>query len=155
MKEDGLADAARNLLQIPPLIHRCVRSAISTLMLQDPAFVPQVTKQQLELLIVLEEEGTQQVAEIGNKLHIAKAQMTQLLDKLAKQGLIDREPSLTDRRAINVSLSTHGRRVLGTEKETIRQAAEGLLARVPEKDLKELSASLQKVQEIVSKIDQS
>jgi DNA-binding MarR family transcriptional regulator len=155
MTQDVLESAAMDLLQIPPLIHRHVRRALSTLALQDPQFNPRVTKQQFEILITLEEEGTQQVAEIGKKLHIAKAQMTQLLDKLSKQAFIERSPSQADRRVINVSLSAHGRVVLAADKEKLRQATVDLVATLSDADLIDLSVSLQKVRDIVSRIDQS
>lgn len=153
MSQEILSAAVANLLQIPPLIHRSVRQAIARLVLDNPEIQPAVTKQQFEILNTLDEEGTLQVAEIGKKLYIAKAQMTQLLDKLSKLGLIEKKPSSADRRAIDVSLSAHGRTVLVSDKEKIRQAVVDVLSKVSDDDLLELSASLQKVRDIVSRIE--
>ena len=154
MTRDALERAALDLLQIPPLIFRSIRRAISMTAALDPDLDLHVSHQQFEVIVLLDEEGTLQVAEIGNRLQIAKAQMTQVMDKLSELGLIERETNPADRRAINVSLSTRGRTVLEANKERLRNAVKEAMSAISDEDLAELSVSLRKVQNIMAMIDQ-
>jgi DNA-binding MarR family transcriptional regulator len=153
MKRDALEKAALDLLQIPPLINRSVRRAITMTAALDTDLELNVTHQQFEVIVLLDEEGTLQVAEIGRKLQIAKAQMTQVMDKLSELGLVERKTNPTDRRAINVSLSDRGKAVLGANKERLRNAVKETMSAITDEDLAELSASLRKVQDIMAMID--
>lgn len=151
MKRKILEKAALDLMQIPPLLHRSSRRTMKRAVVLDLGL--HVTHQQFEVLILLEEEGTLQVAEIGKKLQIAKAQMTQMMDKLADLDLIKREVNPSDRRAINISLSPRGKKILEGNKIRFRNAVKETIAALSVEDLQELSASLRKVQEIMGSID--
>jgi len=151
MKREILEKAALDLMQIPPLIHRSSRRTMKRVGVLDLAL--HVTHQQFEVLILLEEEDTLQVAEIGKKLQIAKAQMTQMLDKLSELGLIKREVNPSDRRAINISLSSRGKSILQGNKVRFRNAVKETISVLSDEELQELSASLRKVQEIMGSID--
>jgi len=154
MTRDVLQKAALDLLQIPPLINRSVRRAITMTAALEPDLDLNVTHQQFEVIVLLDEEQTLQVAEIGKKLQIAKAQMTQVMDKLSELGLIEREINPADRRAINVSLSPRGKTVLEANKERLRNAVKETMSSISDEDLEELSASLRKVQNIMAMIDE-
>jgi DNA-binding MarR family transcriptional regulator len=153
MTKDVLTRAILDLLYIPPLIHRGVRRAVAAMSAQDPDFKIDLTPQQVEILSFLDEKGVHRVAEIGKKLQIAKAQMTQIMDKLAERGLINRETSSEDRRAINISLSSQGRYLLAINQEKLGEAVRKNISQLSDEDLNELSASLQKVRDIMDKID--
>ncbi len=154
MTREMLEKAALDLLQIPPLIFRSVRRAIAMTTAIDPDLDLNVSHQQFEVIVLLDEEGTLQVAEIGRRLQIAKAQMTQVMDKLSDLGLIERKINPSDRRAINISLSPRGRTVLEANKVRLRNAVKETMSALSDEDLEELSASLRKVQEIMAVIDQ-
>jgi DNA-binding MarR family transcriptional regulator len=151
MKRDLLEKAALDLMQIPPLIHRSARQTIKKAKILDLGL--HVTHQQFEVLILLEEESTLQVAEIGKKLQIAKAQMTQMMDKLAELSLIEREVNPSDRRAINISLSPRGGTILKENKIRFRNAVKETISALSDNDLEELSTSLRKVQDIMASIN--
>jgi len=153
MKREILEKAALDLMQIPPLLHRSSRRTMKQTVALDLGL--HVTHQQFEVLILLEEEGTLQVAEIGRKLQIAKAQMTQMMDKLADLGLINREVNPSDRRAINISLSPRGKTILEENKVGFRNAVKDSISALSDEDLQELSASLRRVQEIMGSLDNS
>lgn len=153
MKRDILERAALDLMQIPPLIHRSVRRALAMTAVLDPDLDLNVTHQQFEVIVLLEEAGTLKVAEIGRKLQVAKAQMTQVMDKLSELGLILRETNPSDRRAIDVSLSPRGKTVLEANKVRLRNAVKESMSALSDEQLGELSGSLRKVQEIMAVID--
>jgi DNA-binding MarR family transcriptional regulator len=150
MKRKFLEKAALDLMQIPPLLHRTSRRTMKRAEVLDLGL--HVTHQQFEVLILLEEADTLQVAEIGKKLQIAKAQMTQMMDKLSDLDLINREVNPSDRRAINISLSPHGKTILKGNKVRFRNAVQESISVLSDRELQELSASLRKVQEIMGSI---
>ena len=151
MTRNILERTARDLLKIPPLIFRSTRRAIAMKTL-DPDLDLIVTHQQFEVISLLGEEGTLKVVEIGRLLQIAKAQMTQVMDKLSEIGLIERKMNPSDRRAIDVSLSDLGRTVLDANTVRYQKAVKETMAALSDADLEELSASLRRVQDIMALI---
>jgi DNA-binding MarR family transcriptional regulator len=150
MNSDLLEKVALELISIPPLIHRSVQRTFSKKSNND--FDINITRNHFEILRLLEEEGTLQVAEIGQKLHISKAQMTHLIDKLVMMKFVEREPSTSDRRAINISLSTHGRKTMEEKKIGILNAIKESISTLTVEDLKHLSESLRNLKDTLSKL---
>ena len=106
MRRDLLANLAENLLSVVPLIYRKTRKNLT-----EPLIINleiNITPLQIEILLLLEKEKVLCVSEIGERLQIAKAQMTQLIDKLADLSLIKRRTNETDRRTINIALTDRG-----------------------------------------------
>jgi MarR family transcriptional regulator, lower aerobic nicotinate degradation pathway regulator len=64
---------------------------------------------QLGILSLLESEGAMVQARLSERLRIDKATMVSLLNDLQQQGLIERRPHLTDRRAFEIHLLESGR----------------------------------------------
>ncbi len=152
MTRNILERAALDLLQIPPLVFRSARRAIAMKTVLDSDLDMLVTHQQFEVISLLGEEETLKVAEIGKRLQIAKAQMTQVMDKLSELGLIERKTNPEDRRATNVSLSDRGRTVLDANMMRYQKAVKETMAALSDADLAELSASLRRVQDIMALI---
>jgi DNA-binding MarR family transcriptional regulator len=147
---DILETTASDLLNIPPLIFRMVRRQLyeSTLSaLNDSEF--HISPRNFEILRLLDEEGMLHIAEIGERLHIAKAQMTQLIDYLVKFELIEKKPDTTDRRVSNIMISKHGRVVLNEHKGKILRAMKQSLSALTERELKDVSDSLCKLRNIL------
>lgn len=63
-------------------------------------------------LMVLQEQGSMAVTEIGQRLFISRSQMTFCLDRLIILGLIQRQPDPSDRRRIMIDLTLRGRWVI-------------------------------------------
>jgi len=51
-------------------------------------------------------------AELADLSHVTRATMTGLIDTLERDGLVKREPDLTDRRMMSVTLTTKGQALL-------------------------------------------
>ncbi|MBE0431101.1 MAG: MarR family transcriptional regulator, partial [Dehalococcoidia bacterium] len=79
-RKDILEQTAIDLLSIPPLVFRQIRRKLikTTLAGLDAG----ITLHHVEIIRLLEKEGELHVAEIGDRLQIARAQMTALVDKL-------------------------------------------------------------------------
>jgi DNA-binding MarR family transcriptional regulator len=90
---------------------------------------------------ILKEEGTLHPAEIGEKLCIAKAQMTHLIDKLVEQNLVKREGGEDDRRTINLTLTGNGNKLLEEQDILFTNALRDNMASLTDAELETLSNS--------------
>jgi DNA-binding MarR family transcriptional regulator len=66
-----------------------------------------LTPQQAQLLCQLA-RGPIGMAALGRTLHLEKSSLTGLIDRVERRGLVARAPDEHDRRALKVSLTSHG-----------------------------------------------
>jgi MarR family 2-MHQ and catechol resistance regulon transcriptional repressor len=150
MQNDIFRRVAVDLLSIPPLLFREIRRKLIRTTLAD---IPvDITPIHFEILRLLEEEGTLHVAEIGEKLQIARAQMTQLIDKLVDLNMVERNFDSADRRIINVTITSEGSTVLEERKDSIMSAIQETVSCLTDAELEDLSNSLRKLRDILSKL---
>ena len=150
MRSDILGEAAVDLLSIPPLIFRIIRKKLINTTLAD--INVDIKFPHFEIMIVLKEEGTLHPAEIGEKLLIAKAQMTHLIDKLVDLKLVEREMDPTDRRTLNIALSEKGRKLLETHENNITNAVREYISCLEDKEIEDLSRSLRILRDTLLKL---
>jgi DNA-binding MarR family transcriptional regulator len=150
MRNDILERAAVDLLSIPPLIFRGIRRKLIKTTLAD--IDASITPHHFEIIRLLEEEGTLHVAEIGERLQIARAQMTQLIDKLVDLDLVERQTDITDRRTINITLSSRGKIILEEHKNSVMSVIRETMSYLSDEELEDLSNSLRKLKDILSKL---
>lgn len=150
MRKDILERVAIDLLSIPPLIFRQIRRNLikTTLAGIDAGITPH----HFEIIRLLEKEGKLHVAEIGDRLQIARAQMTKLIDKLVDLKLVERRTDVADRRTATITLSTHGKAVLEEHKTSIMNAIRETMKQLSDEDLKDLSDTLRKLQDTLSRL---
>lgn len=101
---------------------------------------------------VLKEEGTLHVAEIGEKLQIAKAQMTHLIDKLVGLNLVERQMNSADRRTLNIALTDKGRTLLEEHENCLVTTVRENMSSLTDKELETLSASLRNLRDTLFKL---
>jgi DNA-binding MarR family transcriptional regulator len=150
MNSRNLEIVAEDLLSIPPIIFRIVRNKLIKTTLIDIG--ADITPHQFEIIRLLMEEGTLHVAEICQRLQIAKAQMTQLIDKLVDLNIVERKLGKTDRRIINIALTAQGRTLLEEHKNSVIRAVNETMSFLTEKELEDLSDSLRKLRDILMKL---
>ena len=150
MREDILERVATDLPSIPPLIFREIRGKLIRTTLAD--IDADITPLHFEIIRLLDKEGKLHVTEIGNRLRIAKAQMTKLTDKLVDLKLVERQTDVTDRRTCIVALSPRGKTVLKEHRGSIMNAIRETMRQLSDEDLKDLSDTLRKLQDILSKL---
>jgi len=150
VREDILEKAAIDLLSIPPLIFREIRTKLIRTTLAD--IDAGITPHHFEIIRLLEQEGKLHVAEIGDRLHIARAQMTKLIDKLVYLKFVERQTDVADRRATIIILSTYGKAVLREHKTSVMNAIRESMGQLPDEDLRDLSDTLRRLQDILSKL---
>ena len=150
MREDILEKVATDLLSIPPLIFREIRGKLIKTTLAD--IDANITPLHFEIIRLLEKEGKLHVTEIGNRLRIAKAQMTKLTDKLVDLKLVERQTDVTDRRTCMITLSPRGKTVLEKHRASLMNALRETMEQLSDEDLRDLSNTLRKLQDILSKL---
>ena len=140
---------AEELLTIPPLIFRSIRRKLLKTLLADIDL--DVSPLHIEILKLLEGAGALNITEIGEKLQIARAQMTHLIDRLVDLGMVERQAGKDDRRMINIILTGRGKAILKEQGDYIRNAFKEILAGLTDEELKDISASLSKLRDVFSK----
>lgn len=150
MRKEKLRGIAFDLLSVPPFITRCLRRRLVKHTFGE--IMKKFTPLHMEIIRLLEEEGSLYIGEIGEKLQIASAQMTKLIDKLVDMKLVERKPALNDRRAINIALTDYGNTVLEENKVVLANAMLDTMTDLTEEDLENLSHSLENVRQILSKL---
>ena len=150
MRSESLGKVAVDLLSIPPLIFRLLRRKLIKTTLAD--IDVDIKFPHLEIMKVLREEGTLHVAEIGEKLQIAKAQMTHLLDKLVDLNLVERRMNSADRRTLNIALTARGRALLDEHENFLVNTVRDYMSSLSDKELETFSSSLRNLRDTLFKL---
>ncbi len=140
----------RDFLSIPPLIRRSINKKVlkSAFAQTEEA----ISLPQFEIMKTLKEAGTKHIAEIGERLSIPKPQMTQLIDRLVSLEIVERQADATDRRVINIALTKKGRKMIEERDCLVKRSIEEKLSCLTDEELRELSVSLRKLSDILSKL---
>jgi DNA-binding MarR family transcriptional regulator len=151
MKKDVLEKATANFLSLPPIIHRTLRQKLGRAPSGD-VFEKILTSIHSEIIWLLEEEGPLSIGEISSQLMIAKAQMTQLIEKLVKLNIVERRAVKGDRRKIEIAFTDAGKAFLKEHKKDVDKKFIDSMSDLTEGDLKSLTESLATVKNILSKL---
>lgn len=150
MKRSVLDSVVKDLLSITPLIRRSIqRKVVRTAFAQ---IEEDITLPHLEIMKILQEEGTKYIAEIGERLQIPKPQMTHLIDRLEKLEIAARQADTTDRRMSNIMLTDKGRQIIEELDQVINESIKAKLSYLTEDELRELSVSLKKLGDILYRL---
>ena len=150
MGSDIPGRVAVDLLSIPPLVFRIIRRKLINTTLADIDM--DIRFPHIEIMSVLKEEGTLHPAEIGERLQIAKAQMTHLVDKLVELVLVERNVGAVDRRTINITLTDKGRSFMEQHENIVFNAVGEYISDLEESELETLSTSLRNLRDILFKL---
>lgn len=109
---------------------------------------------QYRTLGTLIREGTPlPMSELGKRLYISKPYMTVLVDQLIQDGHVKRIPDTRDRRVINIAITAEGSRHLKQAVSLYKGNIKYILADMDRQDLEDLCQSLEKIRNIISRID--
>ena len=72
------------------------------------------------LMVVLTEEAVS-ITEISHILKISKQQMTTVIDKLVKNGLVQKQADINDRRRFVITLLPAGKQIIDDQNEIVRK----------------------------------
>ncbi len=150
MRDEIMSRVALDLLSVPHLIFRLVRRKLMAMAPAEPE--ANLKLLHFEIMRVLKEEGAMHVAKIGERLLIAKAQMTHLIDKLVELGFVEREIGSEDRRTMDISLTAKGRKFSEEQDALILKAMEDNISSLSDKELEALDDSLRNLRNTLFKI---
>jgi DNA-binding MarR family transcriptional regulator len=97
---------------------------------------------QTEALLYLQKQTDAQMMSIVERFHITKPTATSLLNKLVDQKLVKRIPSKTDRRVVNISLTSRGEVLLEKVVKERNERINKLLTYLSDTEKKQLSSIL-------------
>ena len=140
MREEILWRVNTDLLSVPPLVSRLIRKKLVRPIRGDSEMELKISH--FEIMRILKEEGTLHPANIGEKLCIAKAQMTHLVDKLVELSFVKRELGENDRRTLNITLTANGYKLLEEQDSLFTSAIRDNMAALSDGELETLSNSL-------------
>lgn len=149
-REEMIKRAADGLLSVPPLIFRGTRRKLLKTALENMNV--DVSPLHFAILRLLKEKGTLHIAEIGERLMVARAQMTRLIDKLAELELVERQTDSADRRVTNIILTDKGRAFVEEQGDCLWKATKDFVSGLTNEELADLSASLERLREILSRL---
>ena len=150
MKSNILDSVTEDLLSIPPLIFRGIRRKLLKTALVN--IDVDISPLHFGIMKLLHDVGTLHVAEIGERLQVARPQMTHLVDKLVDKELVERQTDTTDRRMVNVMLTDKGKTTIEEHDSNIRNAIKENLSCFTDEELDDLSDSLRKLRDLLSKL---
>jgi DNA-binding MarR family transcriptional regulator len=150
MRDEILERTAVDLLSISPLIFRGVRRKLLKAALD--GMNVDISPLHFEIMRLVNEEGSLKITEIGERLQVARAQMTHLIDRLAEAGMVKRQADSTDRRVTNIVLTAKGSAFLEEHGRHIWKATKELLSDLTDEELADLSASLERLRDILSRL---
>lgn len=101
-----------------------------------------ITPVQSALLLLLFEVDGQHSSELGERMRLDSATMTGLLDRLMKQGLIERRSSKKDRRINHIYLTERGRELHTILEPKIMEVNEAILAEFSNEEAEQLKKML-------------
>jgi DNA-binding MarR family transcriptional regulator len=150
MREEILGRVNADLLSVPPLVSRLIRKKLVKPTLSNPEMELKIPH--FEIMRTLKEAGTLHPAEIGEKLCIAKAQMTHLVDKLVELSFVKREWGEDDRRTLNITLNDSGNKLLDEQDSLFINAIRENMIALSDTELETLSNSLRILRSILQKL---
>jgi DNA-binding MarR family transcriptional regulator len=95
----------------------------------------EVTLVQHRLLVLLATGGDQTVGTLAGQLEVNASNASRLCDRLQKLGLVTRDRSSSDGRAVDVSLTPSGRKLLETVRAHRRHEIRRVLGHMPPHDV--------------------
>jgi DNA-binding MarR family transcriptional regulator len=142
-----LERVSMDLMSIPPLVFRAVRKRITRTTLVEMDI--NITPHHFEIIRLLEEEGTLHPSDIGDRLQIAKAQMTKLIDRLVALNIVRCDIDQTDRRAHDIALTATARAMLRRHKKKTISAVREIMSSLSDEELENLSSCLRRLRDVL------
>jgi len=101
-----------------------------------------VTLPQYRTLVVLASRGPQPLGYLAEQLDVSPSTATRMCDRLVRKGLIERRPSKSSRREIEVKIAPAGREIVDRVTRRRRREIASILRSVPDDHRKRLAEAL-------------
>ncbi len=121
------------LMQVGTLVRRVAERRLSS---------ARSSPDQVQALQAIAARQPLTVGEIARAMGLERNSASQLVERLVRQGLVERERSLSDRRQVFVTVSHAGRSAIEASAPSIRALADELLGAVSEAQIREAAEAL-------------
>lgn len=107
----------------------------------------------VQVLAMLNDNGSMSVSEISRRLGIAKPNITPLVDRLTESSLVERQRDAHDRRVVNIVIRPEGMEKLTAIRTTMLDLVNNWADNLSVADLKELNKSLAAITRILGSVN--
>ncbi len=107
---------------------------------------------QMRAMAAFHEDREYRMGELSKITQVTMPFMTEMVDGLVRDGILERVRDAGDRRVVKVKLSGQGRKIHQQFVKTRSREMESIFAKLDSKDQTELLKTLQKMSEILKKI---
>lgn len=107
----------------------------------------------VQVLAMLNDNGSMSVSEISRRLGIAKPNITPLVDRLTETQLVERQRDAQDRRVVNIVIRPEGTQKLAAIRATMLDLVNHWADNLSVTDLKELNKSLASITRILGSVN--
>ncbi|MFV9511104.1 MarR family winged helix-turn-helix transcriptional regulator [Tepidibacillus sp. LV47] len=104
-----------------------------------------ITPPQFVALQWLNEEGDMTIGELSNKMYLAFSTTTDLVDRMEKNGLVERIRDQKDRRVVRIHLLNKGKEIINEVLETRRAYLAHILESMSQEEVNQMAISLQQL----------
>ncbi len=111
-----------------------------------------VTLPQYRALVVLRTRGPQRALDLAAGLGVTPSTASRMIERLVRKGLVRRARSREDRRTLRVYLTDSGKEVVAQVTEQRRAEIERILAQMPTRGRKALTAALRAFAETAGEV---
>jgi DNA-binding MarR family transcriptional regulator len=101
--------------------------------------------QALSLLVLAEQSGPISATRLVEHLGLGRTAMTSVVDRLERNGWVERRPSPVDRRTADLLLTESGRALVEAIRPVMRDLADSYFASFRPRDLERLTADLNRL----------
>ena len=119
---------------------------IETLMLIHNNFYRQtkmpIPLNQFGALMVISTDQPVSISSISHVLNISKQQMTTVIDKLVRSGMVQKELDIHDRRRSVITLTPAGQKIIDDQNESVRERFQARLPQLSDEENKQLSNAI-------------
>jgi DNA-binding MarR family transcriptional regulator len=107
---------------------------------------------QMRAMAAFHEDREYRMGELSKIAQVTMPFMTEMVDGLVREGILERVRDAEDRRVVKVKLSGHGRNIHKQFVKTRSREMESIFTKLDRKDQTELLKTLQKMSEILKKV---
>jgi len=146
MSDKQLDEISQNALLLFPLLKHLFSGDSG-----DPVLAP-LRNQTYHVLRILKRSGPLPVSAIGKRLIIAKQNMTPLIDRLVKDGLVERRSDSADRRIKNILITEKGIGFLDETRLGLKEIVKENTSGLSDEDIQSFRTALRTLRTIALKL---
>lgn len=106
----------------------------------------------IAVLVVVKRRGPLSMSAIAQELSYSKQNLTKIVDRLVREGLVDRSPDTSDRRVLNIEMTEKGRQFMADRRERMRARLVEDLSHLSDEELEELRDTFERVRGALPKL---